>query len=63
MVRIFLPNAVLVRNWGQCAGKIRQNPKSEPVTPKADQKHEKIFYRCPHPKAEQNYLASKICYN
>ena len=24
---------------------------------------EKIFYRCPHPKAEQNYLASKICYN
>ena len=40
-----------------------ENPKSEPVTPKADQKHEKIFYRCPHPKAEQNYLDSKICYN
>lgn len=49
--------------WGSVPGKSGQNQKSEPVTPKSDQKHEKIFYRCPHPKAEQNYLASEICYN
>jgi len=44
--------------WGSAPRKSGQNPKAEPMAPKSDQKHEKIFYRSLIQK--QNKITSSL---